>query len=179
VKGSVHRVVHVEDGVCTTLELLPILPKEETAAILVEALRERGFDASGSIARRIEEDGVSLEIDPLTGAVSLKAEASSRIAVDKERTERVYEETLEAGTEAARKRIEHEAEQAAAEAERDAQAEVRRVLERRLADVRAELDTIATTVAAEALKKKARTLGEIEELHENVETGELTIRVRL
>ena len=25
VKGSVHRVVHVEDGVCTSLELLPIL----------------------------------------------------------------------------------------------------------------------------------------------------------
>jgi hypothetical protein len=171
--------VHVEDGVCTTLDLLPILPKEETAAILIATLRERGFDTSGSVVRRVEEDGVSLEIDPLTGAVRLKAEASSRIAIDRERTEHVYEETLEAGTEVARAQIEREAVQAAKEAEKDAQSEVRRVLERRLADVRAELDTIATTVAAEALKKKARTLGEIEELHQNDETGELTIRVRL
>jgi len=179
VKGSVHRVVHVEDGVSTTLELLPVLPRETMGRILTEALRERGFDVSSPVARRVEEGGVTLEVDTRTGAVSLRAEASSKIDVEKERTERVYEEALEAGTRAARARVEKEADDAASLAEKDAQRQVREVLERRLGDVRAELDAIATTVAAEALKTKARTLGEIEELTENAETGELTIKVRL
>ena len=52
-------------------------------------------------------------------------------------------------------------------------------LEKKLGDLRKELDSVTTRVTAEALKEKARTLGEIEELHEDSETGELTIKVRL
>ena len=38
---------------------------------------------------------------------------------------------------------------------------------------------VTARVTAEALKEKARKLGEIEEMHEDAETGELTIKVRL
>jgi hypothetical protein len=179
VKGSVHRVVHVEDGVCTSLELLPILPKERTAEMLGAELERRGFERSAGTARRIEADGVVVEVDVTTGAVTVKAEASSAIAVEKEHVERIYEEQLAQGTQAAQEHVDRAAEQEAAKAEARAKTEVAAKLERRLGDLRRELDQVTARVTAEALKEKAKTLGEIEELHENVETGELTIKVRL
>jgi hypothetical protein len=179
VKGSVHRVVHVEDGVCTTLELLPILPRERQAEILSEELERRGFQRENGVARRVEEDGVVIEVDVKTGAVSVKAEATAEISIDKERTERIVEEALEQGTSAARGRVEREAEREAAAAEQKAKGDLAAKLERKLGDLRRELDSVTSRVTAEALKEKARQIGEIEELHENGETGELTIKVRL
>jgi hypothetical protein len=179
VKGSVHRVVHVEDGVCTSLELLPILPAPRQAEILGDELKRRGFSRDGGVARRIDEDGVVVEVDVKTGAVSVKAEASADIAVERQRVETVVEEALERGTRDAQARLDREVEREAEVAERKARGEVTEKLERRLGDLRKELDAITARVTAEALKEKARKLGEIEELHENAETGELTIKVRL
>lgn len=179
VSGSVNRVVHVEDGVCTSLELLPILPREETAGLLAQELEERGFAREGDVARRTEADGVRVEIELTTGKVEVKAEASARVAVTRSRTEQIYEEVLERGRETAQAKVQDEADAEAAEAEREAQREVTKKLERRLGDLRKELDAVTTRVTAEALKTKARSLGAIEEMTEDAETGELTIKVRL
>ena len=179
VSGSVHRVVHVEDGVCTSLELLPILPKERTAEILEAELKTRGFTKEGDVLRRVEKDGIIVEIDPKTAQVSVKAEASAKIEVDHTATELVAEEAIQAGTEAAQRRIDRRAERDAQAAEDKARTEVTDKLEKRLGDLRKELDQATTRVTAEALKEKARKLGEIEELHEDKETGELTIKVKL
>ncbi|MBX3231003.1 MAG: hypothetical protein KIT84_36700 [Labilithrix sp.] len=179
VRGSVHRVVHVEDGVCSSLELLPILPPERTSEILEAELVRRGFEKSGDVLRRKEEGGVVVEIDPKKATVSVKAEATANIDVEREAVETVVEEALEKGTAAAQKRVDLRAERDAAEAEEKARAEVTEKLERRLGDLRSELDGVTNRVTAEALKEKARKLGEIEELHEDAETGELTIKVKL
>lgn len=179
VKGSVSRVVHVEDGVCTSLELLPILPKERQGEILGDELVRRGFSRDGGVARRIDAEGVVVEVDLATGTVSVKAEASANIEIAKERTEQVVEEALERGTQAAQDRVDRDAEREAKAAEKKAQNEVASILERRLGDLRRELDSVTAKVTAEALKEKARALGEIEEMHEDIETGELTIKVRL
>jgi hypothetical protein len=179
VKGSVHRVVHVEDGVCTTLELLPILPQERQAEILGQELERRGFRRENGVAKRVDGDGVVIEVDLKTGAVTVKAEASAEIVIEKERTERVVEEALEKGTKAAQERVDREVARDAAAAEQKAKGEVAGKLERKLGDLRRELDSVTSRVTAEALKEKARKIGEIEELHEDVETGELTIKVRL
>ncbi len=179
VRGSVHRVVHVEDGVCTTLELLPILPQERTGEILGAELERRGFERKDGVARRVEEDGVVIEVDVKTGAVSVKAEATAEIAVEKERTERVIEEALETGTRAAQERVDREVARDAAAAEQKAKGDVAAKLEKKLGDLRKELDQVTARVTAEALKEKARKLGEIEEMHEDTESGELTIKVRL
>jgi hypothetical protein len=179
VKGSVHRVVHVEDGVCSSLELLPILPPERTGEILGAELERRGFTREGNTARRVESDGVVIEVDVTTGAVSVKAEATADIAIEKERTERVIEEALERGTKAAQERIDREVARDAAAAEQQAKTAVAEKLEKRLGDLRRELDQVTSRVTSEALKEKARKLGEIEEMHEDAETGELTIKVRL
>lgn len=179
VKGSVSRVVHVEDGVCTNLELLPILPKERQAEILAEELARRGFARDGAIARRAEEDGIVVEVDVSTGTVSVKAEATADIRVERETTTHVPEEALERGTKAAQERVDRQVEREAAGIEKRALEDVTKKLERRLGDLRRELDAVTAKVTADALKEKARQLGEIQELHEDAETGELTIKVRL
>jgi hypothetical protein len=58
VSGSVERVVHVEDGVCASLELLPILAKERMSEILGAELARRGFSTEDGVARRREEGDV-------------------------------------------------------------------------------------------------------------------------
>lgn len=179
VKGSVQRVVHVEDGVCTELELLPILPPERTAEILAQELGARGFTTGDGVARRVEKDGIQIEIDTRTGTVSVKAEATADIKVEHERSERIYEEVLEAGREAAQRRVDSAAEREAVAAEERAKQDVATKLEGRLGDLKRELDGVTNRVTAEALKEKARKLGEIEELHEDTETGELVIKVKL
>jgi hypothetical protein len=179
VKGSVHRVVHVEDGVCTSLELLPVLPPDRTAEILGAELEKRGFTRENGIARRVDDDGIIIEVDVKTGAVSVKAEATADIAIERERTERVVEEVLERGTQAAQDRVDREVARDAAAAEQKAKGDVAAKLERKLGDLRRELDSVTSRVTADALKEKARKIGEIEEMHEDVETGELTIKVRL
>jgi hypothetical protein len=179
VRGSVHRVVHVEDGVCTSLEMLPILPKERTSEILAAELAKRGFARDGATARRVEDDGVVVEVDLTTGAVSVKAEATADINIDRERTERIYEERLEQGRAAAQERVEREAEREAKDAEEKARSDVSGRLEKRLGDLRRELDAITNRVTADSLKEKARQLGEIEQMHEDKDSGELTIKVRL
>lgn len=179
VKGSVQRVVHVEDGVCTSLELLPILPKERMGEILESELTRRGFERKGEVLRRVEADGVIVEVDPRTATVSVKAEASADIDISHEATELVAEEALQRGTEAAQKRIDRRAERDAQAAEEKARADVTEKLEKRLGDLRRELDQATTKVTAEALKEKAKRLGEIEEMHEDAESGELTIKVKL
>jgi hypothetical protein len=182
VRGSVERVVHVEDGVCSRLELLPILPEGRQAELLAAELARRGFarDSSDPRAlRRVEGDGVLVEIEVTTGNVSVKGEATAEIALERERTELVAEEGLAQGTHAAQARVDREALRAAAAAEQRAKTAVTAKLERRIGDLRRELDLVVTRVTAQALKEKARAIGEIEELHEDAETGELTIKVRL
>jgi hypothetical protein len=179
VKGSVHRVVHVEDGVCTSLELLPILPKERMGELLEAELVRRGFEKKGDVLRRTEKDGGIVEVDPKTANVSVKAEATANIDIDHEATELVAEEAIQRGTNAAQDRINRRAERDAQAAETKARTEVTEKLERRLGDLRAELDQATTRVTAESLKEKAKRLGEIEEMHEDAESGELTIKVKL
>jgi hypothetical protein len=179
VKGSVHRVVHVEDGVCTSLELLPVLPAARTSELLAAELERRGFTRKDGVASRASEDGIVITIELATGAVSVKAEATANIAIETQQTERIQEETLEEGRRAAQKRVERRAESEAAAAETKAREDVTAKLEKKLGDLRRELDSVTARVTADSLKEKARQLGEIEEMSEDAETGELTIKVRL
>jgi hypothetical protein len=52
-------------------------------------------------------------------------------------------------------------------------------LEGRLRDLRGEMDQVVSRVTIDALKERAAQLGEIEELHEDAQTGELTIKVKV
>jgi hypothetical protein len=57
--------------------------------------------------------------------------------------------------------------------------EVASKLEKHLINLRRELDQVVNRVTAEALKAKAASIGEIEEITEDPETGSVTIKVKV
>jgi len=186
VSGSIDKIVHVDDGACGSIELLPILPKERMAELLAAALAERGFERDGDVVRRVK-DGVSIEVDLDTGTVTARAEADVRVQATATRTGPARYREAEGNRPENRAReaatLKEEVDAELAEAEQDQVEAARRAATARLEDalreVKRELDAATNRATAEALKEKARSMGEIEELHEDPETGALTIKVRL
>jgi hypothetical protein len=183
IQGSVERIVHVDDGVCTSLELLPILPRERMREHLGQELSRRGFEQRDGVARRAMEDGVTVEVALETGTVTVRVELEATVKAQSDQaaalTERPSPEQIAEAKAKLQVRLD-----AALEAEAGAQAERARrqatkLLEAKLGDLRAELDGVVNRVTAEALKEKARQMGEIEEMVEDAETGSLTITVKL
>lgn len=178
VRGAVEKIVHIDDGVCTSLELLPILPQERTAEILAGELEQRGFKREGTIATRTE-GGTTVSIDLEKGTVTIREEADLDVNVHRERGASVVSQDRMDPT---RKRLQEELDdEIQKEVERQVEDERKRTtarLEAKLKDLKKELDGISNRVTAEALKEKARTMGEIEEIVED-EAGGMTIKVRL
>ncbi|MEW6432280.1 MAG: hypothetical protein AB1730_12305 [Myxococcota bacterium] len=177
VKESLSRHVQVEDGVSSSLELLPILPKARMRELLAAELTRRGFERDGNGAKRDAGKGVTVTVDLESGAVSVTAEGHARLNLSTERTAAV-----ESPTDAHEQALRQKAQQAL---EREAKAEeevLRRQVTERLAgtlrDLKDELDGVANRVTAAALKQRAAELGQVEEIHEEPNGG-LTIKVRV
>ena len=178
VSESVERLVHVEDGVATDLELLPVLERGRMLELLAAELGRRGFTREGDTATRGEPDGVVVTVDLATGRVTARVESERHVAVEGERTGSVAKVTAEAEA-ALRERLRQQLARDVAVQEEALQKEATQRLESKLRDLQAEMDQVINRVTAEALKERAAQLGEIEELHENPETGELTIKVKV
>src|SRR3569833_2632608 len=150
VSESVVRTVHVEDGVQSPLELLPVLAPERMAELLAKELEAQGFIRDGKLAQRKVPDGVEITVDLEASTVSVKLAADCRLS------EQVDLETRAAGGARARAggRVRDaaidELEQRLAQKTEALRREVTDKLEKKLADLRGELDgTIGrATVAA-------------------------------
>jgi hypothetical protein len=179
VSDSVFKVIHVDDGVSAPLDLLPVLPAESMKHILKRVLEDQGFEIEGNIARRTEEDGIVIEIDLDQSEIRLKVEEETKIeakaAVDVVADPTKKEQARSKAKSELKKKIEGKIERT----EKQMQLRVTDKLEGKLRDLREEIDRITNKATAEALKERARQMGEIEELHEDPESGSLTIRVRL
>lgn len=180
VSESLNRVVQAEDGICSKLELLPLLSREELAGLLAEELAGRGFTRDGDVAVRTESDGVRLAVDVTTGDVSVTLADQAEVEL-KAKAEATYlQESGAKDAEAqARQRARARLEDEAKDASERLREQVTRRLEGRLKDLKSELDAVANKVTAEALKVRARQLGTVEEIHEDEATGSLTIKVRV
>ncbi|ATB47249.1 hypothetical protein [Corallococcus macrosporus] len=180
VSESLNRVVQAEDGLCSKLELLPLLSQAELAGLLAAELANRGFTQEGDVALRTEADGVRVAIDVTTGDVSVtlsgeqEVELKARGELAVENPHAVEEAKLRA-QDLARARLED----AADVATETLRQQVTQKLEGRLRDLKSELDAISNKVTAEALKVRAGQLGTVEEVHEDAATGSLTIKVRV
>jgi hypothetical protein len=187
VSGSIDKIVHVDDGVCGSIELLPILAKERMRELLSDELVRRGFERDGNVARRATGDGVTVEVDLDSGTVTARAEADVHVdikgQVDGPRRYRESEGNSPENREIERAALQAELEATLAAREAKETKLARRAtterLEASLRDLKRELDAATNRVTAEALKEKAKSMGEIEELVEDAETGALTIKVKL
>jgi hypothetical protein len=180
ISESLTRHVKVDDGIQSKLEILEILPPEQTAALLERELEAAGFEQrDDGHWVRVDEDGVEVRVDAQNGTVTVSARADAELELERERVITAWAENDQTSRERGRQQLQRELEGEVEQHEKDLQARVTEVLEGKLGDLRKELDQISNRVTAEALKQKAASMGEVQEISEDPESGSLTIRVKL
>jgi hypothetical protein len=178
VSESVVRTVHIEDGVQSPLEMLPVLASDRMAELLAAELEKLGFKRSGDTATRTDTDGVEVTVDLKAATVSVKLGEKTRLEEDVTISGRTYaggEQTSRA----------HLKDVAIAELDKRLQAktealrrEVTEKLERKLGDLKAELDGAIGRTTVAALTERAGQIGQIESVVDEG-GGNVTIKVKL
>jgi hypothetical protein len=181
VSEKVSRVVHVEDGIQATLPILPILPPEVMGKLLADQLKQKGFEeGEDGVCRRLEPNGVMIEVDPKSGRVQVGI--AKNIEVEVEGTsEHVAEDDRPAThqvPEEAHDRARADAERKAAGTAKQLQRQATAELEKTLGGIRKELDNAVGKATVEALKERARHIGEIESVQEDGK-GNIRIEVKV
>lgn len=182
VSESVVRTIHVEDGVVSPLEMLPILPPERMSELLAGELVGLGFvredGRDGRICKRTDADGIEVTIDLEAATVAVKLGAGAELVETLERTAHVEQERSQLGERALRQAVQDELEQQLAARTEALRQQVTARLEAKLGELKQELDGAIGRATIGALTEKAAQLGRIEETHQDA-AGNVTIRVRL
>jgi hypothetical protein len=129
-----------------------------------------------------QEKGIEITVDACTAEVEVKSTVTGEFEQETDRssyydTDRPTDrEKIESQLrEEARRGLEKKAQEEEKRLERDATDK----LERRLRDLQPELDQVINRVTAEGLKRKASRLGQIKEITEDSESGNVTIVVEV
>jgi hypothetical protein len=181
VRECINRVIKAEDRISTQLEILEILPPEVMGRMLADELEKRGYERDGEQMVK-EEDGVVVTVDTRTGEVTVSAEASESSKLEAELHGRAYDDIGPHASqvrENLRQEAQRSLEKKAEEKTGSLQSKVTDKLEGKLGDLRSELDQVVNKVTAEALKEKARSMGQIKQMTEDEQTGSLTIVVEV
>lgn len=178
VSESVVRTIHVEDGVASPLEMLPILAPERMADLLASELEALGFVRDGATCKRIEPDGLEVVVDLAASMVAVKLAADTELADSVELSASVALEHAAMAEDGLRAQAADELERRHARQSEALQRQITAQLEGKLADLKRELDGAIGRATIGALTEKAAQLGRIEETHRD-EAGNVTIRVRL
>lgn len=180
IRESETRVLEAKDGISTRLELLEVLPAERMAELLRQTLQQRGFveQANGTLQRR-QGKGV-ITIDPNDGTVTVTVQEEQEVKHKAEKSVPVYTGTSPTKVlKEERKLLREQLSQQFAETQKELQVDVANQCEKILQEIQAELDAVVNQVMREAIKIKARQMGEIREIQEDATTGELTIKLEV
>lgn len=181
VSEGVQRVVHVEDGVQGSIDVLPILAPERMAELLAAELEKRGYvrteQAGELVLVKVGDDNVTVEVNVRTGTVTVSI--AEEVQVDVTTTATGTAESVEAARQQAQQRAKQQLEAAVAPLREAARRDATARLEAELAELRPELDAAVNAATADALVEKARELGDIESIEGSAADGNLTIKVRV
>ena len=181
VSESLTKIIKADDSVSTTLELLDILPPEEMAELLGEQLEKEGYEVTDGVARK-SIDGIDISIELSTGEVTISNEACEEVTKEGTSEGKYYDDTgpgKKATHDSVKGKLNSHLEKQIDEERKKLQKEISDELEGHLIDIKGELDQAVNKATAEALKKKAARLGQIKEMTEDEQTGNLTIVVEL
>lgn len=178
VSESVVRTVHVEDGVQSPLEMLPILGRERQAELLAAELEQQGFTRDGAVARRVDADGIEITVDLENATVTVRLGAESNLAETIERRASVGIERRNEAEAALRDDVMRDLDERLAARTEALRREVTQQLEKKLGDLRQELDGAVGRATVAALTEKAASLGHIESVVAD-EAGNVAIKVKL
>ena len=178
VSESVVRTIHIEDGVASPLEMLPILPPDRMGDLLARELEDLGFIRDGDTCKRTEKDGVEITIDLKAATVAVKLGAGAKVEESVELSARVGVERQASTEQALRDDAIRELDDRLNEKTEALRRKVTQQLEKKVADLKKELDGAIGRATIGALTEKAQQLGRIEETHQD-DAGNVTIRVKL
>jgi hypothetical protein len=180
VSESVVRTVHVEDGVESPLEMLPILPPDRQAEILAKELEGLGFEREGDTCKRTEPDGIEVTVDLKNSKVSVKLGASSDLQETLERQARSYDDARDRGSveDNLRDQVIAELDERLSERTEALRRQVTQQLERKLGDIRTELDGAIGRATVSSLTERAAQIGQVESVLGD-EAGNVTIKVKI
>jgi len=181
ISESIHKVIRASDHVRSQLEVLSVLPEEQMAELLAAELEKQGYVRDGDIAVK-EEDGVKITVNLPNGEVKVEAESQEEVDLETTREGHAYDDAGPGAAEV-EKKLREQAKaglEKTAELKTDAlQKQVTDQLEQALGDVRQQLDRAVNKATAEALKIKAKQMGNIKTISEDADSGSLTIVVEV
>jgi FtsH ternary system-associated peptide len=178
VSESVVRTVHVEDGVQSPIEMLPVLAPDRMADLLAAELEAQGFIRDGNTARRVDPDGIEITVDLKGATVSVKLHGEQRVKETVNLETRVGEESAAHAEDRMRDAAIGELEKRLDEKTEALRREVTGKLEKKLGDLRTELDQAVGKATVAALTERAQQLGKIEQVVQD-DAGNVTIKVKL
>lgn len=178
VSESLSKIIRASDHVSTKLELLDILSCDEMAEILATELVSQGFERTD--AGLVKQSGdVTVKVDAESGTVTVTYGHAMDVELSSTQQGYIYDETSKADREQTedglKKKAQNEMEDAAEVHQQELQKQVTDQLEAELVDVQRDLGKTVNRATAEALKRKASRIGQINELTEDPESGSLTI----
>jgi hypothetical protein len=178
VSESVVRTVHVEDGVQSQLEMLPILARERQGELLAAELEQQGFVREGGVARRKDPDGLEITVELETATVTVRLAADADLAESIERRQNIGAERRNEAEAALRDDVMRDLDERLNQRTEALRREVTQRLERKLGDLRKELDDAVGRATVAALTEKAASLGHIESVVTD-DAGNVAIKVKL
>lgn len=175
-------VIKGDDEVCSKLEILQILPQEQTKELLKAELEKEGFEEKEGIMIKVDGNE-KITIDPNCGEIIISSNEQEEVVIKKQGDATWYEENSEEmkerSIESKKKSLQQEIEKDRKGKEKELQIKTSERLEKKLIDVKPQLDKVVNKVTREALKRKASQMGEITELKEDDTSGNMIIKVEL
>ncbi len=178
VSESVVRTIHVEDGVQSSLEMLPILAPGRQAELLAAELEKQGFVRDGGVARRKDKDGLEITVELETATVTVRLGADAELAETIERRKNVAIESQAHEEASLRDDVMRDLDERLNQRTEALRRDITQRLERKLGDLRKELDDAVGRATVAALTEKAASLGHIESVVAD-EAGNVAIKVKL
>ena len=182
VRESEVRRLRGSDEISTKLELLDILPPEDTAGLLKGALAERGFEEQPDGSHVRKDGGLTVTVDPCDGTVTVRSEVSEAVGLEARKDTSGYDDIGPSETalrEKMKGQLKAEIDKKAEQESARLQGEATAALEKHLDELQPELGRIVNKVTREALKQKARQMGTVTEVSEDAEAGNLLIKIEV
>jgi hypothetical protein len=146
--------------------------------LLAAELEAQGFVRDGDKATRSDPDGIVIEVDLKSATVTARIGASSKLEEAIDRRANVAIERQQASEAALRDDVMRELDERLASRTEALRREVTATLEKKLGDLRKELDGAVGRATVAALTERAASLGNIQSVVED-EAGNVTIKVKL
>ncbi len=182
--ASQSRVLRGEDHISMQLDILEILPCEEMAQLLSNALRQRGFELQpdGTLTRVSPDGSITVQVDPMSGCLTVKSLQEQTVHRQVEEVVVGYDDMKphnRRNKQAAQVALKQKLDDAFQKVRKELEVQAAVRLSQHLRELQPEIDTVVNEVTREAIKIKACQLGMIKEIHEDAANGSLTITLEV